>query len=261
MKSFQKYAADGYFVSREAIPMVLVEQLARVFRQDVKTNVEPMLRQNCRYETNSFDENGFITSALLDPHLSPNPRLGGLRDAILELACSEQMLAALAQITLQPSHSLQQIMMFEQSVTSAHQDWVYLDTSPPGYLTAAWVALEDIDPAAARFFVVPGSQDFDERFPQDVVLTSSKYMETMQAILKERFSDRIVVPPMRAGDVLFWSSRLIHGSLPGSDPTKSRLSLTAHYVPKGFGYGSRYTPQNYPFAVSEQWPIAYRTGE
>jgi ectoine hydroxylase-related dioxygenase (phytanoyl-CoA dioxygenase family) len=32
------------------------------------------------------------------------------------------------------------------------------------------------------------------------------------------------------GDALFWSSDLIHGSLPPQSPGLSRNSLTAHYV-------------------------------
>jgi len=45
-------------------------------------------------------------------------------------------------------------------------------------LTAAWVALEDIDPTATRFFVVPGSQDFERDFSEDI----TRYMEAMKSV-------------------------------------------------------------------------------
>lgn len=40
-------------------------------------------------------------------------------------------------------------------------------------------------------------------------------------------------PYLAKGDVLFWSSRTIHGSLPARERGLSRSSLTAHYLPEG----------------------------
>jgi phytanoyl-CoA hydroxylase len=258
VKPFQEYAAHGYYVDRGAIPTSLVRDLVKAFHGDAKTCPAPILRQNGQREVNAFDAHGFITQPFLDPHLTTIEKLASFKDAILALACSEDMRSALARITLQPDHSMQQIMVFEQSATAAHQDWFYLDTFPPGHMTAAWVALEDIDPAATRFFIVPGSQDFDEMFPQDWV-DSNRYTEAMMGLLRERFSSDVTIPPMNAGDVLFWSSRLIHGSLPGTDTSKSRLSLTAHYIPKGYSFGSRHNPIHfqYPFNLVEGRPIPF----
>jgi phytanoyl-CoA hydroxylase len=169
------------------------------------------------------------------------------------------MLRALQQVTLRQKHSLQQIMVFEQSATPAHQDWFYLDSFPPGCLTAAWVALEDIHPNATRFFVIPGSQDFDKEFPEDWINGSSRYVEHMTELVHTEFKDRITIPEMRRGDVLFWNSRVIHGSFRGTDPTKSRLSLTAHYLPDGFSFGNRKNPIliKYPFDLVEGRPVSY----
>jgi ectoine hydroxylase-related dioxygenase (phytanoyl-CoA dioxygenase family) len=151
------------------------------YREDAKTTELPILRQNGREETNTFDANGFITVPLVNCHLTTQRALERFKMAILDVACSTSMLEALREITLEPRHVLHQVMIFEQAATKPHQDWVYLDSFPPGHMTAA-----------------------------------------------------CTIPQMSAGDVLFWNSRLIHGSLPGSDPTKSRLSLTAHYIPHGF---------------------------
>jgi ectoine hydroxylase-related dioxygenase (phytanoyl-CoA dioxygenase family) len=114
-------------------------------------------------------------------------------------------------------------------------------------MTAAWVALEDIDPTATRFFVVSGSQDFERDFSEDEIWGSeSRYTNAMTEILKEQYTDNIVIPEMKAGDVLFWNSRLIHGSLAGTNRKRSRLSLTAHYIPDGFGFGKRNNPNHLP---------------
>jgi phytanoyl-CoA hydroxylase len=240
IRPFQQYAAEGYYVARDALPRRLVEALASAYREDAKTTREPLLRQNGREEINAFDANGYVTVPLVNCHLTKKPGLRRFQNAILDLACSAEMLGALREITLESQHVLEQIMIFEQAATAPHQDWVYLDSFPPGRMTAAWVALEDIDPAATRFFIVPGSQDFDRPFPREWVFNSTRYMHAMREILDREYADQIVTPEMRAGDVLFWNSRTIHGSLPGADQTKSRLSLTAHYLPHGYGFGNHF---------------------
>ena len=171
------------------------------------------------------------------------------------------MLRALHDVTLWPKHGLYKVMIFEQSTTPPHQDWSYLDSFPPGCMTAAWVALEDIDPTATRFFVVPGSQDFERDFPKDWIFGSeNRYMNEMTEIFKKQYADNVVIPKMKAGDVLFWNSRLIHGSITGTNPNRSRLSLTAHYVPDGFGFGNYNSPNilPYPHKLVEGRPIPYR---
>lgn len=40
----------------------------------------------------------------------------------------------------------------------------------------------------------------------------------------------LAAPFLAMGDVLFWNSLTVHGSLPASRPGVSRMSLTAHYL-------------------------------
>jgi phytanoyl-CoA hydroxylase len=261
VKPFQQYASEGWHVVRKAIPRDLVDSLVIRFQKDAKNFAGDHLRQNTRVESNNLDSFGFMKTPLLNPHFGKSDKLGGFRDAILDLACSSHLLDALATVTLHPRHVLLQTMMFEQSVTAPHQDWVYLDSYPSGCLTAAWVALEDISPNATRFFIVPGTQDFDfdKEHPHDWTWSSSRYQKAMIEMLQNRYADQITIPEMRAGDVLFWNSRLIHGSLAGTDPSRSRLSLAVHYIPEGYGTGNRQTHLQtaYPFTVVTGRPIPY----
>jgi phytanoyl-CoA hydroxylase len=55
----------------------------------------------------------------------------------------------------------------------------------------------------------------------------------------------IVAPAMKKGDVLFWNSRLIHGALPTRDPSFSRKSLTAHYLPAHLAFGNLFTKKEF----------------
>jgi phytanoyl-CoA hydroxylase len=251
MKPFQKYASDGYFVARGAIPQPLVNNLAAVFSDKVKTCTDPLLRQSRKVEPHNFDAAGFMTEALVNPHANLNPKLIAFRLAILDLACSGEMLRALQDVTLWPKHGLYQVMIFEQSTTPPHQDWYYLDSCPPGCMTAAWAALEDIDPEATRFFVVPGSQDFERAFPEDSIFGSeNRYMNEMIEIFNKQYADNVVIPEMKDGDVLFWNSRLIHGSLTGTNLNRSRLSLTAHYIPGALDMAPAISPTSSPTPTS-----------
>lgn len=259
LKPFQYYSAYGYYVSRNLVPMPLIERVASTFYSEVKTTSEPVLRQSGKVEPSRFDSNGFIINPVVNPHLSSTKSIAGFKTAVAECLCSESIRAALQAVTLAPEHVLQQVMVFEQAATPPHQDWVYLDSFPPGHLTAAWVALEDIHPTASRFFVLPGSQDVDTSATEEEIW-SGAYTSALADILKSDLAEQVKIPEMRAGDVLFWNSRLIHGSIAGQDPTRSRLSLTAHYIPHGFGFGKRNKPcaQAFPFQVDKTYPIAFQ---
>jgi phytanoyl-CoA hydroxylase len=63
-------------------------------------------------------------------------------------------------------------------------------------------------------------------------LTHRQWLRRMAA-WEEEHLDQIVAPAMAKGDVVFWNSSTIHGSLPTQDERFSRKSVTAHYVPEG----------------------------
>jgi phytanoyl-CoA hydroxylase len=52
--------------------------------------------------------------------------------------------------------------------------------------------------------------------------------------------NEIHAPALNKGDVLFWNSGTVHGSLKTINPNYSRKSLTAHYLPSQYQSGSRY---------------------
>jgi phytanoyl-CoA hydroxylase len=64
-------------------------------------------------------------------------------------------------------------------------------------------------------------------------------------------------PALKTGDVLFWNSRTIHGSLPTIDERYSRKSLTCHYVPQNMKFGNLFTTKDWAkfrkFRGHEHW--------
>ena len=75
-------------------------------------------------------------------------------------------------------------MYFDKNAgTPPHQDGYYLDTLPVGNLTAAWIALEDIDERAGRFYVVPNSQSINFDLTEEEIKTSDLYEKKVKNYL------------------------------------------------------------------------------
>lgn len=246
LKPDQYYSAFGYFLAKSLLPTDAIDALADEYRSSVKPSNWPMLRQNTNYEENKLDEYGALTNPLLNAHRFhlEKKEFSSFAEKLLLLGCHSKLHEALVSLTMLPEHRLMQSMLFEQAVTPAHQDWVYLDTLPNGHLTAAWVALEDIHEDAAKFFVVPGSQSMRHFFEESAVRDGS-YLKDFGKIFDQQYKNQMYVPSMKKGDVLFWNSRLIHGSIPGKDPRRTRLSLAIHTIPVGYRYGNLYREYNY----------------
>ena len=106
-----------------------------------------------------------------------------------------------------------------------HQDQYYLRVQP-GTCIAAWMALDACDEENGCLQVVPGSQTWP-------------LLCTIKADTTQSFTD-ITVPIqkdtpvksmiMAAGDVLFFSGQVVHGSGPNRSPVRFRRALIGHYI-------------------------------
>jgi phytanoyl-CoA hydroxylase len=126
-------------------------------------------------------------------------------------------------------------MFFEGPAgTWAHQDSYYQDRAAGlGGEVAGWFALEAIDAGAGRFFVCPGSHRSLQVIRNEGRLNVADGHESYKQAVAEAISANglpVCAPYMAKGDVLFWSSLTIHGSLTASRRNVSRASLTAHYL-------------------------------
>jgi phytanoyl-CoA hydroxylase len=92
---------------------------------------------------------------------------------------------------------------------------------------------------AGRFFVLPSSQaqDFGAK---NAGRTHSEWLAVIRDYVAAHRNE-ICAPALSAGDVLFWNSRTVHGSLPTQDEAYSRKSLIAHYLPNGFSFGNLFS--------------------
>jgi len=239
----QYYETYGYYLWRNLVDVNQIDALVGEYQRKVLPSKMPFFRQNTsRYERNNVTPAGYVQQSFLDIHQYRD--FPDFSRSAMRIYTSPAMRNALRTVTGHDSCNLMQTMLFDaNTATWPHQDWWYLDSVPNGHLLAVWIALEDIDERAGRFYVLPGSQTVDLH-SDTPNLPHADWVQRMRRYVDERF-DEIYAPAMKKGDVLFWNSRTVHGSLPTKDPRFSRKSLTAHYLPSQFPYGNLFTKKDW----------------
>ncbi|RMF24130.1 MAG: phytanoyl-CoA dioxygenase family protein [Cyanobacteria bacterium J083] len=243
MNPQEYYRDNGYFVYRNLLPHDAIDNLLDLYNQKIIPAKYPFFRQDTnKYEPNQINKFGYVKQAFLDIHdYRDFPEFS---TKAKDIFCSKLLQQALSQITGFTSFNLMQTMLFDaNTATSPHQDWWYLDSISNGHLIAAWIALEDIKAKAGRFYVIPKTikVDLHSHMPN---LPWLEWKKLMQQYFDEHRSD-VYAPALNKGDVLFWNSRTIHGALPTQDPSFSRKSLTAHYLPSNLKFGNLFTTKDY----------------
>jgi phytanoyl-CoA hydroxylase len=228
------YDTEGYVVMRGALPKTACARAREAF-DAVRHSRIPILRQkNMRYERNSLDKNGLLSNPIFNVQDLQAAQFGNLKNAALDILASKAVADTTGAI-LGGRTKLIQSMFFEAPAgTWAHQDSYYQDSSEKiGDCVAGWFALEDINARAGRFYVCPGShRNMEVLRNQGKLNFASGHKRYQQAIIEAvragNFEFR--APFLAAGDVLFWSSTTVHGSLGALQAGVSRTSFTAHYL-------------------------------
>lgn len=233
------YDRYGYVVVRGLVPEALCEAVLDAYRREVKPYDGFLYRQpsSGRAEKHVFSQDGHLLNSILNLQDLDPRNFQAFRAAGLEVF-SDARLQNVVSALLGESAVLVQSMFFEGNpVTWAHQDTYYLDSTAIGRLVAAWIALEDIRPGAGRFYIYPKSHKIDlvrHGGDFDIAFNHERYKALILKVIEEHKLD-CHAPAMQVGDVLFWNSRTIHGSLETTQPEYSRCSLTAHFIPASTG--------------------------
>ncbi len=137
---------------------------------------------------------------------------------------------------------LQTIFSHKGSQQGLHSDSIHMTTYPLGYLTAAWIAFEDIHPDSGPLVFHPGSHRLPYVFSKDVDLTEAEFKERGYAPYHEKYEPAIRRSVAesephtfhaRKGDVLIWHANLIHGGSERRNLQLSRKALVTHFFVKG----------------------------
>jgi hypothetical protein len=138
--------------------------------------------------------------------------------------------------------ALQTIASHKGSQQGLHSDSIHMTTYPLGYLTAAWIAFEDIDPDCGPLVFYPGSHRLPYMFSKDVGISEADFQREGYGPYHARYEPRIreLAEQMephyfhaRKGDVLIWHANLIHGGSPRKRLELSRRSVVCHFFAKG----------------------------
>jgi phytanoyl-CoA hydroxylase len=257
------YRSQGYAVARGLIPSTLANEVVEAFHAEVKPYRGQILRQlSTRMEVHRFSAAGLMTNTILSVQDLTDERFAAFRHGSLAVLTHENVQRVLTGLAGEPVTCVES-MYFESSMrgTITHADGHFMDASVPGAMIAAWYALEDIHPGAGRFYLMPESQLLGTDAPRFADLRSfwAEYealsvrtartfdgnAEETNAALRIQHARLLAqglakqlfhAPALEQGDVVFWSSRVLHGSLKPDEPQRSRSSLTAHYIPRSTDY-------------------------
>ena len=232
------YEANGYVVITGVVPEGLCRRANDAFDREAKPDPRPFYRLSGMPERHEWTSAGFMEHGIRDVQSLSQRRHGGFRQAGLDVVSQPAVQAVTAAVLGEPP-KLVQTMYFEGNpATQPHQDTYYLDGERLGSMVAAWVACEDIAAGAGRFWICPGSHRLDlprNEGDHNIAEHHDRYLDAVTTAMRTGPLE-VRAPALARGDVLLWSARTIHGSLPTDTPERSRRSFTAHYIPAGSAF-------------------------
>jgi len=129
-----------------------------------------------------------------------------------------------------------------------HSDLIHFDSQPRTLMTAAWVALENMNKnnGPLRFFPKShrwGTWDFDEiglhykyETMNDPIQDQHHYSSELEKAMKRAGLNDTLASEMRKGQTFIWAAALVHGGSKQNDLSLSRLSQVTHYFFEGYEY-------------------------
>jgi phytanoyl-CoA hydroxylase len=230
------YLENGYVVIRNTVPRALCEEARTAFELEVKAFKFPLYRQTASgaAEVHRFTEHGHMHNSVLNVHDLRSTWFPTFKNNALRVLTHDHIQRALKIILGEPGQLMQSMYFEGNPATWPHQDTYYLDSEKIGGMAAVWVAVEDIKPGAGRFYIYPGSHKIDIKKNGgdfDIAFHHDRYKKMMAELIESK-GLKVSAPALRQGDVLFWNSKTIHGSLPTTQIEYSRSSFTGHYLPE-----------------------------
>ncbi|MCC5916143.1 MAG: phytanoyl-CoA dioxygenase family protein [Cryomorphaceae bacterium] len=228
------YHEKGYVVLRQVFDNELIEQVVRDMITEGNNALDPMYR------------------------FQDGKRLQDLwkhSDACRKLATEKKIIETLQTLYDRNPIPFQTLNFSEGSQQKAHSDSIHFSSMPARFMCGVWIALEDITPENGPVFYYSGSHKLPEfnflHIREDASDTSElnypEYEEFLSKVLdvkgykKEYFC-------AKKGDVLIWSSNLIHGGEAIQKPGTTRYSQVTHYFFEDCLY---YTPMYSNMVIQE----------
>ena len=233
-KFAREYNENGFVV----LPGVLPEELIDRVRLDA--------------ETRAFDPNFPIKTQRDKTRVQDFWKVS---PATKELACYPKVLETLDFLYGRPAVPFQTLTFRVGTQQRAHSDTIHFSSLPARYMCGVWVALEDITEENGPVFYCPGSHKLTE-YDFSHIRESAETTTYENYIEYEDFIENIVSEKKlekkkflaKKGDLLIWSSNIIHGGSPVTKPGTTRWSQVTHYFFEDCYY---YTPMLSNMATRE----------
>lgn len=221
---------QGFVVIRSAIKPEMCELVNSAFDADIKPSSDCFQRQISGNQPHTFTEHGYMKEGLLSIPDLPDSRYKRFKTRFLKITTDDAVHLPIS-LLFSESGRIMHTMYFEGNAqTPAHRDSHSIDSEEEGRMVGVWIATQDIDPDAGRFFLLEGSH---------LIETPDSYEggEWGQRITNWVADSglRLVAPVMSQGDMILFHSFTVHGSLPTKNPIHSRRSVTCHYIPRSHG--------------------------
>ena len=160
-------------------------------------------------------------------------------EPIAKVVEDPELLRLLSFVLGRDASLFQTINFFYGSQQAAHSDSFHMTTEPAGYLTAIWVALEDVEPGSGPLFYYPGSHRLPYVMTEDLG-GRREGEENKEDSYSRRIGELVAelgLEPVefyaRKGDLLVWHANLLHGGRGIEREGATRKSLVAHYFGDG----------------------------
>jgi hypothetical protein len=235
----------GYIILPKLIDDATLDTVWQAYQHAVDTGVIPL-------KPELAGENDPWPGRFLDPHTRV--------DAFCRILRHKQLLHWISLLMEREPEPFQTITCHKGSQQGAHSDSIHMTTYPLGYLTAAWIAFEDIHPDCGPLVYYPGSHRLPYLFSKDVGISEAEFKERRYLAYHEKYEPRIQqliaeygLEPhyfhARKGDVLIWHANLIHGGSMRRNLQLSRKALVCHFFVKGsFAYHDLSASETKPYS-------------
>ena len=224
----RKWASDGYYIAPGLFEHRFLDEVWSAYEQAV-------VNKTITLDPEKASENDPWPGRHLNPHI---------RVPALDQMLRHDALRHWNELFLgKKIHDFQTITAHKGSQQKEHSDSIHMTTYPLGYLTAAWIAFEDISADSGPLVYYPGSHKLPYMLSQQVGLAPRQYRrqpklygDIYENAIQKAISDNNCTPAYflaKKGDVLFWHANLIHGGSERKNIALSRRSLVCHYFAKG----------------------------
>jgi hypothetical protein len=227
------YEERGYCIFRGAFPVEQIKTISQLAPNLIAFYDGELRRQDGNFAVNDFfPGTRLVRNPLLHAHASLPAGLDALRMALCSLVTSPSLGERLRELDGVNHYTIHQtLLFFAAQTTEFHLDSWSLDTAPRGRAHTVWIPLQDMDHRSGLPSVLP--------WPCGQVVTEAdlglqeaggreerydRYHRALRCKLL-RNSPEAVVPLLRMGDFVVWSSLTPHFTLPAQSFPAERLSL------------------------------------